>query len=226
MSVRKALTAVALLSLFAVSTAWAQAPLAGPDEVVIHLHSSLHDTDFAEGLVCELGRVLRVPVSATASDLPLTGDLLATPTQIDADRLAHRFVQAVSDRPGRPFSYLIVPHDLKAVGLNYVFSSTRPDIGPVAVMSTIRLMPRDAGLTRKRAADVTGDRLYKLMLKSIAVLAGLRSTGCIMAFPRSLPELDAKSAEFCPDDRRALVAAGILKARPVGACNIVAMAER
>jgi len=218
--------AAALVSLLATAAAFAQPQLAGPDEVVVHLHSSLKNTDFGEGLMCELGRVLRVPASSTASDLPLTRDLLATPSQIDADKLARRFAQAASGEPGRRFSYLIVPHDLKVEGLNYVFSSTRPDIGAVAVMSTIRLMPTESGLTRKRVADVTGDRLYKLMLKSIAVLAGLRSTGCIMAFPRSLPELDAKSAEFCPDDRSALVGAGILKARPFGACNTVAMADR
>jgi predicted Zn-dependent protease len=218
--------AAGLLAFLTAAVASAQPALRGPDEVVIHLHSSLKNTDFAEGLVCELGRVLAVPVSYTTSDLPLSGDLLATATQIDVDKLAHRFVPAASLGTARRFSYLIVPYDLKAEGLNYVFSSTRPDIGPIAVMSTIRLMPTDAGLTRKRVADVTSDRLYKLMLKSIAVLVGLRSTGCIMAFPRSLPELDAKSADFCPDDRSALIAAGILKARPVGACNVVAMLGR
>jgi predicted Zn-dependent protease len=216
----------ASFSLVVAAAASAQSALSGPDEVVLHLHSSLKNIDFAEGLVCELSRVLAVPVSSTTSDLPLTRDLLATPSQIDAEKLARRFAQAASRGPGRPFSYLIVPYDLKVEGLNYVFSSTRPDIGAVAAMSTIRLMPTDAGLTRKRVADMTSDRLYKLMLKSIAVLAGLRSTGCIMAFPRSLPELDAKSAEFCPDDHGAMVDAGILKARPVGACNVVAMALR
>jgi predicted Zn-dependent protease len=75
-------------------------------------------------------------------------------------------------------------------------------------------------------SDVTGDRLYKLMLKSVALLAGLRTNGCVMAFPRNLPELDQKAAEFCPDDRAALVAAGILKDKPFGACSTVAMAGR
>ena len=34
------------------------------------------------------------------------------------------------------------------------------------------------------------------------------SGGCILAFPRTLEELDDKPAEFCPADREALVAAG------------------
>jgi predicted Zn-dependent protease len=225
MVLRTGAVVAALFWLVVAAAASAQSALSGPDEVVIELHSSLKNTDFAEGLVCELGRVLAVPVSSTTSDLPLTRDLLATASQIDADKLERRFVQAAAPRPGRRFSYLIVPYDLKVEGLNYVFSSTS-DVAPAAVMSTIRLMPAAAGLSRKRIADVTSDRLYKLMLKSIAVLAGLRSTGCVMAFPRNLPELDAKSAEFCPADRNGMVGAGILKARPVGACNVVAMADR
>jgi len=62
------------------------------------------------------------------------------------------------------------------------------------------------------------------MLKSIALLSGLRTNGCVMAFPRSLDELDGKDAEFCPADKAALIAAGVLKEKPFGACNTVAMA--
>jgi hypothetical protein len=57
-------------------------------------------------------------------------------------------------------------------------------------------------------------RAYKLILKSIARLAGLTSPdACVLAFPRSLEKLDRKSSDFCPDDRAALIAAGILKSR-------------
>ena len=200
--------------------------LVPPDEIVIYVHKDLpeQDTDFVDGLVCELGRVLAVPVRARKSELPLSRSDLATPTQLDANKVRLSFAHATADE-GRAFRYLILPYDLKVERLNYVFSNTVLDGETAAVMSTIRLVPREPGLTRKRIADVTADRIYKLMLKSIALLAGLRTNGCIMAFPRSLPELDAKSDEFCPDDKAALVAAAILKARPVGACNIVAMAQ-
>ncbi|MBY0323198.1 MAG: hypothetical protein K2X72_31055 [Reyranella sp.] len=217
---------VAVLAFFTAGAAAAQPRLAAPDEVVIYLHPSLKDADFVEGLVCELGRVLVAPVRATTLDLPLTRDLLATPSQLDADKVVPLFARATDGEPGRRFRYLILPHDLKVSGLNYVFANTPIDGGNAAVISVIRLVPTERGLSRKHVSDITGDRLYKLMLKSLAVLAGLRSGGCVMAFPRSLPELDAKPAEFCPDDRAALIDAGMLKARPFGACNTVAMVGR
>lgn len=217
---------VAVFAFLTAGVAAAQPRLAAPDEVVIYLHPSLKDADFVEGLVCELGRVLVAPVRATTVDLPLTRDLLATASQFDAGKVNQLFARATDGDSGRPFRYLILPYDLKVPGLNYVFANTPADGGTSAVMSIIRLAPTESGLSRKRVSDVTGDRLYKLMLKSIAVLAGLRTGGCIMAFPRNLEELDVKPAEFCPDDRAALINAGVLKARPFGACNTVAMVGR
>jgi predicted Zn-dependent protease len=169
-------------------------------------------------------RVIVAPVRATKSELPLHRGDLATPTQLDANKVRLSFAHATAGE-GPAFRYLILPYDLKVVDLHYVFALTVRDGETAAVMSTIRLVPREPGLSRKRVADVTADRIYKLMLKSIAVLAGLHGEGCIMAFPRNLPELDAKSDEFCPEDEAALIAAGILKARPSGACNIVAMTQ-
>jgi len=217
---------VAALALLAAGVAAAQPRLIAPDEVVIYLHPTLKDADFVEGLVCELGGVLVAPVRATTVDLPLTRDLLATASQLDAEKVNRVFARATDGESGRSFRYLILPYDLKVPGLNYVFANTPADGGTTAVMSVVRLAPSEPGLSRKRASDVTGDRLYKLMLKSVAVLAGLRTGGCIMAFPRDLKELDVKSAEFCPDDRAALVDAGLLKGRPFGACNSVAMVGR
>jgi predicted Zn-dependent protease len=203
----------------------AQVPLVAPDEIVIYVHTDMTNTDFVEGLVCELGRVLVAPVRATTSDLPLTRNYLATPPQLDTGKVGAPFARATAG-DGRVLRYLLLPYDLKTEGLNYVFSHTFVDGNTVAIMSTIRLAPTEPGLSRKRIADVTGDRVYKLMLKSVAVLAGLRTNGCVMAFPRSLPELDRKAAEFCPADRAALVAAGVLKEKPFGACTTVAMARR
>ncbi|MBN9089646.1 MAG: hypothetical protein J0J01_22270 [Reyranella sp.] len=216
---------VLLLAMWA-SNASAQ-KLVPPDEVVIHVHKDMpqQDADFVEGLVCELGRVLVAPVRATGSDLPLYRSYLATPTQLDPDKVSRSFAQATMGE-GRVFRYLILPYDLKVEGLNYVFSSTKLNGDLNVVMSTVRLVPREPGLTRKRISDVTGDRLYKLMLKSVALLAGLRTNGCVMLFPRSLDELDHKPAEFCPDDKAALIVAGVLKERPFGACNTVAMLVR
>ena len=217
---------VLLVSTLA-DAATAQQPLAAPDEIVVHLHASLQNTDFAEGLACELSRVLVAPVRTTSSDLPLTRADLATATQLDAAKVRRKFVQATADpQPGRTFRYLIVPYDLKAEGVNFLFALTMVDDQAASVMSVIRLTPTGAGLSRKHVSDGLGDRLFKLMLKSVAVMSGLRSTGCVMAYPRTLEELDAKAAEFCADDRANLVATGVLKERPFGACNTVAMAGR
>jgi predicted Zn-dependent protease len=200
--------------------------LVPPGEIVIYVHKDLpeKDADFVEGLVCELSRVVAAPVRAAKSELPLNRSDLATPTQLDANKVRRSFARATAGE-GPAFRYLILPYDLKVEDLHYVFALTVRDGETAAVMSTIRLVPREPGLSRKRVADITSDRIYKLMLKSIAVLAGLHGEGCIMAFPRSLPELDAKSDEFCPEDKAALIAAGVLKARPSGACNVVAMAQ-
>jgi predicted Zn-dependent protease len=199
--------------------------LTAPDEVVIYVHKDMQDTDFVDGLVCELGRVLVAPVRSERSELPLYRSYLATQTQLDVGKVEVPFDLATASHE-RVFRYLLLPYDLKAPGLNYVFSNTFLDGRMVAVMSTIRLVPRDAGLSRKKVSDVTSDRIYKLMLKSVALLAGLRSDGCIMKFPRDLPELDKKPAEFCPEDREALVAARVVKEKPYGACNTVAMLTR
>jgi len=215
----------ALAGMAWVSAAAAQSYVP-PDEVVIYLHKDLQERDFVEGLVCELGRVLAAPVHAEDTDLPLRRSYLMTPTQLDADKLRAVFGDATAVLDRRVFRYLVLPYDLKVNGLNYVFASTGVDGVAVGVMSVTRLIPRQDGLSRKKVSDVTGDRLYKLMLKSVAVLSGLRSNGCIMAFPRSLEELDRKPAEFCPQDKAALVASGVLKERPYGACDAVAMAYR
>ena len=217
--------ALASLWLLVVGTAPAQTRLVPPDEVVIYVHEDMKNTDFVEGLVCELGRVLAAPVRATTSDLPLFKSYLATATQFDTGKVRAPFARATAS-DGRIFRYLLLSYDLKAEGLNYVFADTDIDGGTVSIMSTIRLTPTEPGLSRKRVSDVTGDRVYKLMLKSVALLAGLRTNGCVMAFPRSLPELDQKAAEFCPADRAALVAADVLKDKPFGACSTVAMAGR
>jgi predicted Zn-dependent protease len=217
--------ATALFWLLGSPGGWAQS-FAPPDEVVIYVHKDMKETDFVDGLVCELGRVLAAPVRAETSDLPLLRNYLATPTQLDADKLRVVFSNATESTDRRIFRYLLLPYDLKVEGLNYVFSSTGLDGLPVGVMSTIRLTPREPGLSRKRISDMTGDRVYKLMLKSVALLAGLRTNGCIMAFPRNLPELDKKPAEFCAPDRAGLVASGVLKDKPYGACNNVAMLGR
>ncbi len=199
--------------------------LIAPNEVVIYVHNDVKNTDFVEGLVCELGRVLAAPVRATDSNLPLFREQLAAPTQFAPSKILPAFAKATAgDVNGRVFRFLVLPYDLKSEPWRYVFAETYMGSISISIQSVIRLVPAEPGLSRKRVSDVTGDRLYKLMLKAIGRMSGLQGEGCVLAFPRSLEELDMKSPEFCPAHRAAMVQAGILKEKPFGACNTVAMA--
>jgi predicted Zn-dependent protease len=85
-----------------------------------------------------------------------------------------------------------------------------------------RLEVNDPTVARSERAQIAAFRAYKLILKSVALLAGLPNTGgCILAFPRTLEELDQKPSEFCPADREALVAAKVLKAEESSGCIYV-----
>jgi len=202
----------------------AQAPLLVPQEIVLYVHSDLKNTDFVEGLVCELSRVLAAPVRAATVDLPLRADYKASPSQLAPAKLAAPLARATAgDGGGRLFKYLLLPYDLKSEPFRYVFAETYGAPYLIGVVSTARLAPAGAGLSRKAEADVTLQRVYKLVLKSVARMAGYtKPEGCVLAFPRDLAELDKKSAEFCDEDRAALIDAGILKAKPFGACTSVA----
>jgi predicted Zn-dependent protease len=213
-----------LACLFAgVLTASAEEParktgggLVAPAEVVLYIHSDLKSTDFVQPLVCALQRVLTAPVSVQTLDIPLGPELRATNTQFDVRKVADRFVQATAGSGNQPsFKYLLIPFDLKDDPWRYVFSSSfGNETVPfrVGVVSTARLDPGNPRRQHREGHAITATRAYKLILKSIARLAGLRSPdACVLSFPRSLEELDQKSSEFCANDRTALVGAGILK---------------
>jgi predicted Zn-dependent protease len=206
------------------------AQLAGPAEVVIFVPNTLKSTDFIEPLVCALKRVLVAPVSTLKIGLPLSRDMLATATQYDVRKVAESFEQATAHKGGNStFKYLLLPYDLKDRPYNYVFATSygnRTTTSRLGIISTARLDVSDPTVEHHTGADLTALRVYKLMLKSIARLAGLASPDrCILAFPRSLPELDRKSAEFCADDHDALVGAAILKADESDTSDCIAISE-
>jgi predicted Zn-dependent protease len=217
--------------LLGTATAWAQAPtgksgapLLAPQEVVLYVHSQLKSTDFIEPLICALSRVLVAPVRRVSIDLPITRDLMASPSQLDVQKVANRFNQATAaEGNSRTFKYLLLPYDLKVPELHYVFATsfgdqtTRNHLG---IISTARLDTSDPRIPHHVGAATTALRTYKLVLKSVARVAGYtQPEGCILAFPRSLDDLDQKAAQFCPSDHAVLVAAGILKEKEGGECD-------
>jgi predicted Zn-dependent protease len=114
---------------------------------------------------------------------------------------------------------------MKNFRFRYVFATSYVGAAPpyhVGVVSMARLDVDDPRRSRDERAQIAAGRAYKLILKSVALLAGLPdSGGCVLAFPRTLDELDQKSAEFCPADREALVAAKVLKAEASNGCVYV-----
>jgi predicted Zn-dependent protease len=157
-------------------------------------------------------------VSVQTLDLPLGSELLATPTQFEVTKVADRFIQRTADEGNAPsFKYLLVPFDMKVEAWNwrYAFSTSFGDETTsyhVGVVSTARIVAGNRWLQSPWDHEITATRAYKLILKSIAQITGHRGTGaCILVTSLSLEELDRKSSEFCPDDRAALVAAGVLK---------------
>ena len=211
---------LAPLFVLAVTGASAQS-LVPPGEIVIHVNRDVRNTEFVEPLVCELKKVVQAPVRARNIDIAMTDDLLEAERQYSPRKIAGRFrgmTEHESELPN-PFRYLLVDHDLKVPELRYVFAETyRP---PMSVISVTRLALAADPKASKRVADITMMRVYKLMLKSVAVMTGLRSDGCFMMFPKSLPELDKKSSEYCADDRAALVAARVIKDVPSTSCHDV-----
>jgi predicted Zn-dependent protease len=209
-----------------ISTAYAQA-LAGPSEVVLYIHSEMKRTDFVERLECALKHILVAPVSTQDLQLPLGRDLLASPTQLDVQKVANKFSQATARDGGpRTFKYLFLPFDLKDAEHRYVFATSFLNTR-VGILSTARLDTRISNYPNEQNSEQTAHRLYKIILKSVARLAGLKSAdSCVLVFPRTLEELDQKSAAFCPDDRAALVAAGILKRQEEVGADCALMSRR
>jgi predicted Zn-dependent protease len=200
--------------------------LLAPKKVVLYVHTAIGSTEFVEILLCDLERVLVAPVEARRIDLPLGPEFAATPTQLDVEKVARRFVPATMHEDGPDtFRYLLIPYDLKGGPWNYVFAASFGDERSpfhVGIVSTARLSANEPKNPR-RAASITAERVYKLVLKSIARVAGYQKPeGCILAFPRNLQELDRKRDEFCTEDRAALVDAGVLKSREVAACAPIA----
>ena len=224
---------VVLCALHGSSPAAAQSSgtLVAPAEVVIFVPAALKSRDFIDPLVCALERVLVAPVYALNVGMTFSRDMLATSSQFDVIKVADRFRQATEQNGGSlSFKYLLLPYDLKAPSLRYVFATSfgnQSTHSRVGVVSTARLDVSDPTIEHHTGADITALRVYKLMLKSIARLAGLASPDrCILVFPRSLDELDRKSAEFCPEDHDALVAAGILKGNEADTGDCIAISDR
>ncbi|MCP3446463.1 hypothetical protein [Bradyrhizobium sp. CCGUVB14] len=150
-----------------------------PAEVVLYIQSDLKRTDFVQPLVCALRRVLTAPVSVQALDLPLGSELLATPTQFEATKVADRFIQRTADEGNAPsFKYLLVPFDLNVEAWNwrYAFSASFGDETTsyhVGVVSTARIVAGNWWLQSPWDHEITATRAYKLILNQSRTAQGI-----------------------------------------------------
>ncbi len=229
---RRRAAPIGLAALVAL-TAWAPAPAEAqlyrepnwaPTAVTIYLHPEVTDRRFLEPLRCALEKVLVAPVLVMQDlPLPLGPELHVNGSQLDATRVLERFWDATSkDGDDRTFKELIVARDLRDSPYRYVFA--RMSVfgvanSPAQVISTARY--------NSRAADQAGGgpallarRLYKSILRSVVQSSGhFAMTGCVMAFPMSLEEHDAKPAHLCPADHAVLVRQGVLREREKETCD-------
>jgi len=199
--------------------------LVSPAQVILYLHPNLKNTDFVEPLICALKRVLVAPVDAQSLNLPLGPELLAAPTQFDVAKVADKFIRATATVSGpNDFNFFLIPYDMKDGTYRYLFAAGFGNASTHAgVVSMARLEFDDPTLSRRQRAEVTALRAYKLIIKQLVLVAGFPDVQrCVLTFPRSLDELDSKSAEFCPPDRAALVNARILKSEESAGCAHVA----
>jgi predicted Zn-dependent protease len=198
-------------------------PLSGPDEVVLYVHPDLKDARFIDPLVCALQRVLVAPVGVRDIDIRMGED---GRRPIDVERVGESFRRtAAADGTPRTFKHLLVPFDLKARTYNYVFAArfgSQVEGYRTQVVSTARLQFKDPKRSEAERAEVTAQRVYKIVLRGVIHHAGSWSQGCVLSFPNSLEELDRKSPAVCEVDRPAFVRAGILKEVESDECQAVA----
>jgi predicted Zn-dependent protease len=198
-------------------------PRAGrsPAAVMVYVHPTVKDRRFLEPLVCALEKVLAAPVVLQDLALPLGSELYANWSQIDSSKAVDYFAQSVPGPENEiTFRTLIIPNDLKTGKYNYVFASARFDYRfSSQVISTARFLPWP-WMTGDEGVQLLMRRLYKSILRSVVQSAGhMDMIGCVMAFPHSLAEHDAKPAHLCPDDHAQLVQEGVLRAHEKENCQ-------
>ena len=220
-------TARALLPGGTALAAGASGDQVTPSEVVLFVQSDLRNKRYIALAVCALERALEAPVRVETLDVPLTGDLLARPGQYDALKVANRFLAATAaDNGGRLFKYFLMAEDITYGNYNYLFAQSYGDATTqihMGLLSVARLASiGHEPATGAAPADLVAQRILKILFRSIAQTGGYRTAqGCVLAFPNSLASLDQKPVTFCPDDRAALVATGLLRPEERERCGVL-----
>lgn len=191
------------------------APLLQPRAVVIHVHADIADQRFVPDLLRRMQRSLVPPVSALNTQL----DLAALRPKIgimDAQPLIEALVRSVDwSRSADVIQVLVIADDMRLRPANYNFAASIGNPSTpyhVVVVSLARLQDRAAIGGADRNPARTAERVYKMVAKNTARVAGYAASDkCLFAFPRNVQELDALPEGFCEPDLSVLVQAGIAK---------------
>jgi predicted Zn-dependent protease len=198
----------------------AQGPGAVPREVVIYVHEDMPNTDFVEPLVCALGRVLVAPVRAEKRAMPIDIGLMGSSSELSSEKVLGRLYQQTGPYAGTVM-FLLVPYPILSGGRPVFGANFGPPYNRgVVSIADLEQLPRDAPPAQR--TDIVVRRAYKVLLRYVGQIGGLwNRNDCVMKMPHGLDQLDAKSRDFCEDDRAALVAAGVVRGTPAGNCSTV-----
>lgn len=209
--------------------AGAAAPaLHAPRQVHVRVHRAVADQRFMPLLMRQLGQALAMPLQQGrfAIALPATAAGLNL-WPMDAQPLIDALLRDMAPGDAGSTHIFIVASDLRLKPARYNLAASwggaQAPLG-LSIVSLHRLQTLD-GQGRDTDPQRTADRVFKLVAKNVARLAGYAppEERCLMAFPQTAADLDALPENFCEPDLAALVQAGIAArpaapgARPVSA---------
>lgn len=198
-----------------------------PKELVLYAHQDLEADELVQQLACQLSAVLVAPVRVRPIELPIDLSLVASGNQLDAERVIRRLYTTIANQRQfgtDSFVLLLVPYYL--YNKHPTFGTTFGAPYNMGVVSIGSVMSPGADLAVAEVRKVVTSRAFKVSFRYVAHMAGLwERNGCVLEFPYGLAGIDRKPAELCPDDHATLVAAGVVKATPSGACDVIAMAR-
>jgi predicted Zn-dependent protease len=198
----------------------AQVPGVVPSEIVIYVQEDMPNTDFVDPLVCALSRALVAPVRAEKFSMPIDISMMGSLSELSSEKVLGRLYQQAGPYAGTVV-FLLVPYPILSNG-RPVFGTNygTPYNKAVVSISSLEQLPRSA--TPAQTTDAIVRRAYKVLLRYVGQISGLWSKNdCVMMMPHGLQQLDAKSHDFCEDDRATLVAMGVLKKAPAADCSTV-----
>lgn len=206
---------VALAVLPAPVTAQMEPALHVTTKLKIYINSDIADRDFIPFLAQRLEERLRVPIELYNTDIDYTQADRSWRGAYHAESVENLFLQnGVSPEPYAT-EIIMIGEDMYMPPDRWNFSTMfwweEKNKYRTMMVSLHRLVPDQPYYSPTVRAIITADRLYKVIMKNTAFLSGRETQGCLLQFPRSVPQLDLLPTVFCPEDEKRLAEAGLLR---------------